>query len=107
MSDITSLFSTKASEPMKHGPKNPEEFSISGAADNLVGPISGKYCIYFYILSLLAIIFFVVVLGAIIYTGYSKKMGVMFYVLAILYSSQFLLSYLQNRLHYNMCLNSI
>jgi hypothetical protein len=88
-------------------PKKPEAFSVSGTADNLVGPISGKYCIYFYILSLLAIIFFIVVIGAIIYTGYVKKMGAMFYVLAILYSCQFLLAYLQNRLLYNMCVNSI
>ena len=115
MSDFASLFSKKPEtvpEPAKttsgfSNKSSQEEFSISGAADNLVGPISGKYCIYFYILSLLAIIFFVVVLGAIIYTGYSKKMGVMFYVLAILYSCQFLLIYLQNRLLYNMCVHSI
>jgi hypothetical protein len=34
-------------------------------------------------------------------------MGVAFYGLSILYSFQFILVYLQNRLLYNMCVNSI
>ena len=99
--------SVSFSAPSANSAPSSASFSLSGAANNLVGPISDKYCIYFYILSLLAIFFFVVVMGAIIYTGLAKKMGAMFYLLAILYSSQFLLSYLQNRLLYNMCVHSV
>lgn len=82
-------------------------YSLAGSVNNLVGPISGKYCFYFYILSVLAVFFFAIVLIAIIYTGVTKKMGASFYFLSILYSCQFLLLYLQNRLLYNMCVHSI
>lgn len=74
---------------------------------NLVGPIDKKYCFYFYLLSIIAIFFFAIVLVGVVYTGITKKMGVAFYGLSILYSFQFILVYLQNRLLYNMCVNSI
>ena len=74
---------------------------------NLVGPIDQKYCLYFYILSVLAIFFFAIVIVGIVYTGITKKMPINFYALSILYSFQFLLVYLQNRLLYNMCVKSI
>jgi len=75
--------------------------------NNLVGPISDKYCLYFYILSLLAIFFFAVIIIAIVFIGIKKKMGFSFFFLSILYSMQFLLVYLQNRLLYNMCIHSV
>ena len=80
---------------------------LSDSMNNLVGPISDKYCIYFYILSVLAIFFFVVIIIAIIFIGIKKKMGVSFFFLSILYSMHFLLAYLQNRLLYNMCIHSV
>jgi len=84
-----------------------ESFGIASSVNNLVGPISDKYCIYFYILSILAIFFFAIILVGILYTGVTKKMGPVFYGLSILYSCQFLLLYLQNRLLYNMCVHSV
>jgi len=81
--------------------------NLSGVVNNLVGPISEKYCFYFYILSVLAILFFAIVFVGIIWTGIKKKMGFSFFFLSILYSMQFLLVYLQNRLLYNMCIHSI
>jgi hypothetical protein len=80
---------------------------VKTKTNNLVGPISNEYCYYFYLLSLIAIFFFAIVFVGIIYTGITKKMGASFYVLSLLYSSQFLIVYLQNRLLYNMCVNSI
>jgi hypothetical protein len=74
---------------------------------NLVGPIGHQYCVYFYLLSVLAVFFFAVVVVGVIYTGIKRKMGMSFYALSLLYSTQFLLVYLQNRLLYNMCINSI
>ena len=81
--------------------------NVSGAVDNLVGPINSKYCLYFYILSVLAIVFFAIIFVGILWTGVTKKMGFGFFFIALLYSTQFLLVYLQNRLLYNMCIQSI
>jgi hypothetical protein len=75
--------------------------------NNLVGPIGQEYCLYFYLLSVIAIFFFAIVIVGIVYTGISKKLGASFYLLSLAYSSQFLLVYLQNRLLYNMCIKSI
>ncbi len=80
---------------------------IAGSMNGLVGPISEKYCVYFYILSILAVFFFAIILIGIVYTGITKKMGILFYFLSLLYSCQFLLIYLQNRLLYNMCIHSV
>jgi len=80
---------------------------ISKSLDSVVGPIGQKYCVYFYILSVLAILFFVVVLGTIMWSAVTKKMKVSYVLIAVLYSGQFLLIYLQNRLLYNMCIQSI
>jgi len=88
-------------------PDSPVDYTFSGVANDIVGPISEKYCIYFYILSVLAIVFFAIIFVGIIWTGVTKKMGVSFFFLSLLYSTQFLLIYLQNRLLYNMCVHSI
>ena len=80
---------------------------VKSGVNNLVGPIGHEYCFYFYLLSVIAIFFFAIVLVGIVYTGINKKMGVSFYGLSFLYSAQFLLVYLQNRLLYNMCVNSL
>jgi hypothetical protein len=88
--------------PLMSSPTN-----LSSTMDNLVGPISEKYCVYFYILSILAIFFFAIIFVGIIWTGVTKKMGFSFFFLSLLYSMQFLLIYLQNRLLYNMCIHSI
>lgn len=89
--------------------KNPvkDAFSLSGSVNKLVGPISEKYCYYFYILSVVAIFFFAIALVGIVYRGVTTKQGTFFYFVAILWSCQFLLGYLQNRLLYNMCVHSI
>jgi len=81
--------------------------NLSGVVNNLVGPISDKYCVYFYILSVLAIVFFAIIFIGIVYTGVTKKLGFAFFFLSLLYSTQFLLVYLQNRLLYNMCIHSL
>lgn len=84
-----------------------DSMGFSNVTKDIVGPISEKYCFYFYILSVLAIIFFAIIFIGIIWTGVTKKMGFSFYFLSLLYSTQFLLVYLQNRLLYNMCIHSI
>ena len=81
--------------------------TVSNSLNNIVGPISSKYCVYFYILSVLAIVFFVIVLGTIMWAFVTKKIKLSYVFISALYSVQFLLIYLQNRLLYNMCINSI
>ncbi len=84
-----------------------DSMDLSNLTKDIVGPISEKYCLYFYILSVLAVVFFAVIFVGIIWTGVTKKMGFSFFFLSLLYSTQFLLIYLQNRLLYNMCVNSV
>lgn len=74
---------------------------------NLVGPISSEYCTYFYILAMIKLVFFVLILVGIVYTGIQKKHSFEFYMLSILLSFGYLLSYLENRLLFNMCGNSL
>jgi hypothetical protein len=101
------LFSEGLTDSTQSSLPKQSNTGITGSMNGLVGPISEKYCVYFYILSILALFFFAIVLVGIVYTGITKKMGITFYALALLYSGQFLLLYLQNRLHYNMCIHSI
>jgi hypothetical protein len=75
--------------------------------DDLVGPISNEYCLYFYIFAVVEIAFFFLLLIGIVYTGMKKKLGIEFYFLSIIYSFGFLLSYLKNRLLFNMCKASV
>ena len=75
--------------------------------DSLFGPIGSEYCLYFYILSVIGLLFFSIVIIGALFTGLSKKLGFSFYAAAFLYSVTFLMAYLQNRLLYNMCGNSI
>ena len=88
-------------------PSTSEQFA--GPLDKLVGPISEKYCYYFYILSVLAIVFFVIVFIGIIYNVLrsKQKFNPWHIFLVLVYSLQFLLIYLQNRLLYNMCIHSV
>jgi hypothetical protein len=78
-----------------------------GVVNDVFGPISSQYCLYFYILSVIGLVFFAMVFIGIVFTGISKKLGFEFYAISILYSFNFLFMYLQNRLLYNMCGNSI
>ena len=75
--------------------------------DNLIGPIGNEYCMYFYIFAVVEIVFFFMLLAGIVYTGINKKLGIEFYFLSVIYSFGFLLSYLKNRLLFNMCKASI
>lgn len=75
--------------------------------DDLLGPIGNEYCMYFYIFAVVEIVFFFMILAGIVYTGIKRKLGIEFYFLSIIYSFGFLLSYLKNRLLFNMCKASI
>jgi uncharacterized membrane protein len=75
--------------------------------NDVFGPIGREYCLYFYILSIVGMIWFVMVLVGTIFYGMSKKLGFEFYVISLAYSFNFLFMYLQNRLLFNMCGNTL
>jgi hypothetical protein len=75
--------------------------------NDVFGPIGQEYCLYFYVLSVFHMSLFVIVLIGIVFYGMSKKLGIEFYLLSFMYSVNFLLMYLQNRLLFNMCGNTL
>lgn len=75
--------------------------------NDLFGPMGDEFCLYFYILAVIKLVFFFMIIAGIIYTGIRKKLGPEFYFLSILLSFGYLLSYLENRLLFNMCGNSL
>lgn len=80
---------------------------MSSTMDYIYGPISQKYCFYFYILSVIGFILLLVVLLATIYQGFTKKHPMTFYLNMIMLAILYGMFYLQNRLLYNMCTGSM
>ena len=80
---------------------------MSSTMDYIYGPISQKYCFYFYILSIIGFILLLVVLLATIYQGFTKKHPITFYLNMIMLAILYGMFYLQNRLLYNMCTGSM
>jgi len=74
-----------------------------GDLDYLFGPINKKYCLYFYILSVIGFIYFVAFLISGVMIGVSKKKGPEYYFYLFMGASVFFLFYFQNRLWYTMC----
>lgn len=75
--------------------------------NDVFGPIGREYCLYFYIFSVVGMILFAMILVGIVFTGISKKLGIEFYLISFLYSLNFFFMYLQNRLLFNMCGNTL
>ena len=74
---------------------------------SLFGAISKEYCLYFYLLSVIGLFLFVVALFGAIYVGLSKGKGAEYFIPAIAASLVYFLTYLQNRLLYNMCAKTL
>ncbi len=80
---------------------------MSNGIDALFGPLSKTYCYYFFIMSIFALASLVLyVLAAIIMSVKSKTPG-KFMFHAVGHSIALGLVYLQSRLLYNMCSNSL
>ena len=77
--------------------------------DSIVGPLSQKYCMLFYVLSIVAFITFILSIFSILYTLFlsKSKMDTSMVMTMGLVSLGQLLVYIQTRLFYNMCINSI
>jgi hypothetical protein len=74
---------------------------------NLLGPISKDYCLYFYLLSVIGLVLFALALFGAVYVGLSKGKGAEYFIPAIAASFVYFLTYLQNRLLYNMCAKTL
>lgn len=81
--------------------------STSSTLDYIYGPISQKYCLYFYILSVIGFILLLFVVIATVYQGFTKKHPMSFYLSMIMLAVLYAMFYLQNRLLYNMCIGTL
>lgn len=77
--------------------------------DSITGPISQKYCLLFYIFSIVQFFGFIFLVLAILYVIFLGKTKVEISDIISLgfIASLQLMSYIQLRLLYNMCINSI
>ena len=72
-------------------------------SDQLLGPISKKYCLYFYALMVFFLFFFVLSLVGVVFVVFSKRGGLFAGLGALSMSILYGAVYLQTRLFYNMC----
>jgi len=73
----------------------------------LFGPLPEKYCLYFYILSIIGFISFAVVILGTIVSGVSKRLGLMHYISGMSVALVYGLFYFQSRLLHTMCVGSV
>ena len=71
--------------------------------DQLLGPISKKYCLYFYALMVFFLFFLVLSIVGIVFAAFSKRGGLFAALGALSMSILYGAMYLQARLFYNMC----
>ena len=80
--------------------------SISNV-DSLFGPLNKNYCFYFYILSVFGLISLVLLVITTLFVGISNKKSGSFYIQMLSVAIIYGMMYLQNRLLFNMCNNSV
>lgn len=73
----------------------------------LFGPLSHKYCLWYYALMVFAFISLLMFLVLSLYVGISKGMKMSYYFSLLIPVSLYLLQYFQLRLLYSMCSSSL
>ena len=81
----------------------------SSTLDYLYGPLSQKYCMYFYVLSVIG---FLLLISVVIFTVYSgltsgKKLPIGFFMSMLMTALVYGIFYFQNRLLYTMCAGTL
>ena len=71
--------------------------------DALFGPVSKKYCSFFYYYSVICFIFYMMAVFGIVAYGIKHGKGAYYYAFSIVASSIYLIGYFQNRLLFSMC----
>lgn len=74
---------------------------------NLFGPLSKEYCLYFYIISIFCFVFACVIIVMMLFIGITKRKGMDFYFIMISGALGYGIYYLQNRILHSMCIGSI
>lgn len=74
---------------------------------NLFGPLSKEYCLYFYILSIIGMISLILVVLSALFIGISKRKGLDFYVQMMSVAIAYGIFYFQNRLLHTMCMGAV
>ena len=73
----------------------------------LFGPIDRKYCLYFYYVSVFAFLLLIMLFFSSLYIGLFTKIGNVITFQMVLMALGYAAFYLQNRLLYSMCINSL
>jgi hypothetical protein len=76
---------------------------MAGIVDNLFGPLSRDYCLWFYFLSILGFIWFVFYAISAIYLGIVKRKGSDYWMASFSIAIAYFIFYFQNRLLHSMC----
>lgn len=74
---------------------------------NLFGPLSKEYCLYFYFLSIIGMILLILVVLSALFIGITKRKGLDFYVQMMSAAIAYAIFYFQNRLLHSMCVGSV
>ena len=74
---------------------------------NLFGPLSKQYCLYFYILSIIGMVFLVMIVISTLFIGITKRKGMDFYLAMLSGALAYGIFYFQNRLLHSMCVGAI
>lgn len=72
--------------------------------NDYLGPLSSEYCVYFYVLTILALIALVFALVGGVYQFTQKKIDLLPMVMSVISAG---LLYIQNRLLYSMCVSAL
>lgn len=74
---------------------------------NLFGPLSKKYCLYFYVLSIIFLVLGIVLVLSTLVVGITKRKDASFFFFGLIGALGYGMVYFQNRLLHTMCLGSI
>jgi len=75
-------------------------------SDNLFGPMSKDYCLYFYFLSIVGFIFLMLTVISSLFIGISKRKDGEYFFKMFLIALGYFIFYFQNRLLYSMCVSA-
>ena len=71
--------------------------------DSLYGPLNSKYCIYFYILSVIGFVLLIIAMLSSLFIGITKQKDGIFYGEMFMICMTYGLIYFHNRLLFSMC----
>ena len=73
----------------------------------LFGPLDRKYCLYFYYLTVFMFIFVILSILTFLYNGFTTKFDMIKFAIFLYMSLLYGAIYIQNRILYSMCINSL